>query len=85
MRLHGEILQGEEGVGARCILLVGGGGYFEGVKSVGEFSSERLVLFFARESVEIDGESFVIKKYCDGDLELSGKILSWKIADGSEK
>ena len=85
MRLHDEIFKGEEGVGARCILLVGGGGYFEGVKSVGEFSSNRLVLFFPRASVEIEGEAFVIKKYCDGDLELSGSIFSWKIADGKKE
>ena len=85
MRLHGEIFKGEEGVCPRCILLVGGGGYFEGVKTVSEFSSERIVLFFPRVSVEIEGESFVIKKYCDGDLELAGKISAWKIADGKKE
>ena len=82
MRLHGEILEGVDGVGARCVWLVGGGAYFEGVKTVGEFSSERLVLYFARACVEIEGKAFVIKKYCDGDLELAGEICSWKVTDG---
>ncbi len=75
MRLYDEIFKNADG-GAmqRCVIVPGGGGYFEGVKSVGDFSNEKIVLFFPRLGVEITGEGLEIKKYCEGDLQLSGKI-----------
>lgn len=77
MRLYDEIFKNVDGVaGARCIIVPHGGGYFEGVKSVVEFSETKLVLAFPRQTVEIEGDKFCIKKYCDGDLHLSGEILS---------
>ena len=74
MQLLEEIIGEENGKQARCTLFVGGGGYFEGVKAVGDFSDEKIVLFFSRASAEIEGVDLSIGKYCDGDLRLRGKI-----------
>lgn len=83
MRLYEEIFKNTD-AGARCALIVGGGGYFEGVKTVGDFSPNKILLHFPRYGVEIEGESLSIKKYCEGDLQLSGKIYSWKLLDGKQ-
>lgn len=77
MRLYDEIFKNTEGFPlARCTFIPEGGGYFEGVKAVGDFSSERVVLCFPRCSVSVEGVGLCIKKYCDGDLQLTGKILT---------
>ena len=77
MRLYDEIFKNTEGFPfARCTIVPGGGGYFEGVKAVGDFSPERVVLCFPRCSVSVEGVGLCIKKYCDGDLQLTGKILT---------
>ena len=77
MRLNGELFKGVDGFAdARYTVVVAGGGYFQGVKAVGDFSPHTIVLFFARGSVEVQGEELIIKKYIDGDLELGGRILS---------
>ena len=86
MRLYDEIFKSVDGISlARCIFVPNGGGYFEGVKTVGDFSPEKIVLYFPRESVEIEGEELSIKKYCDGDLELSGKIVCLRVVGGEQK
>lgn len=75
MRLYNEIFKNADGIGGeRCVFVPSGGGYFEGVKAVGEFSERKVVLCFSGARVEVTGEGLTIKKYCDGDLELSGKI-----------
>ena len=75
MRLYDEIFKSADGLAFRkYTVVVGGGGYFEGVKSVGDFSSERIVLFYPKHSLQVDGRDLVIKKYCDGDLELTGVV-----------
>ena len=80
MRLYDEIFKNAEGVAfARCTIVPGGGGYFEGVKTVGDFSSERIVVYFPREELEVLGEGLSIKKYCDGDLQISGRVYSIKV------
>ena len=77
MRLYDEIFKNTEGFPfARCTIVPGGGGYFEGVKAVGDFSPERVVLCFPRCSVSVEGVGLCIKKYCDGDLQLTGKIFT---------
>ncbi len=77
MRLYDEIFKNAEGAAtARCIIVPRGGGYFQGVKSVGDFSPERVVLYFPKEGVEVTGDDLTVKKYCDGDLHLAGKIRS---------
>lgn len=86
MRLYDEILKNADGSAlSRCIVVPGGGGYFEGVKSVGDFSTERIVICFPKQTVEAEGKDLSIRKYCDGDLQLSGKILSLRVfTDGRE-
>ncbi len=80
MRIYDEIFGDEGGSGfERCIVSLKGGGYFEGVKAVGEFSPERIVLCFSRREVELVGEGLTVKKYCDGDLQLLGKITLWRV------
>lgn len=86
MRLYDEIFKDADG-GAfqRCIIVPNGGGYFEGVKAVGDFSPERVVVCFPKEQVELEGKNLSIKKYSDGDLQLSGKIFAMKVLGrGSE-
>ncbi len=75
MRLYDEIFKNPDG-GAlcRCIVVPVGGGYFQGVKRVDDFTAERVVLCFGRERVAIEGEKLSITKYYDGDLLLAGKI-----------
>ena len=54
MRLYDEILkklgggESELAAGARYTVLPGRGGYFQGVKTVSEFSPERVILCFRR-------------------------------------
>ena len=85
MRLYEEIFKNADGTAfSRCIVIPGGGGYFEGVKSVGDFSDERIVICFPHETVEAAGKGLTIRKYCDGDLQIAGKIYSLCVlgADG---
>ena len=82
MRLYDEIFKNTEGVAlSRCIVVPCGGGYFEGVKAVGDFSPERIVLYFPKESVEVTGIALAIKKYCEGDLHLTGEIHTLRVLE----
>ncbi len=83
MRLYGEILGNERG--AQCTLTPPYGGYFEGVKGVGEFSEAKILLSFGKLEVEILGEGMTIEKYYDGDLKIGGKILQWSIVAGERE
>ena len=78
MRLYDEIFDFTNGVlpVARCLWIPNGNGYFEGVKAMGDFSPERVELYFKTCAVCVSGESLSVKKYLDGDLFLSGKITS---------
>lgn len=84
MRLYGEIMQKtglqELFYPSRCHLLLGGGGYFQGVKGVSEFTPERLVLVFQGGDLELLGKGFSIVKYESGDLEIGGEIFSFAYA-----
>lgn len=83
MRLYNEIFKNADGLAyCRYTVVLGGGGYFEGVKSVGDFSPEQIVLFFPKCSLQIDGKGLEIKKYCDGDLELVGAIYTVTTLNG---
>ena len=75
MRLYDDIFKNpNDSACARCVVVPGGGGYFEGVKSVGDFSSEKIVIYFPRQAVEIHGTDLAIKKYYDGDLHIDGRV-----------
>ncbi len=86
MRLYDEIFKNADGGAfSRCVIVPDGGGYFEGVKAVGDFSPERVVLCFPKRTVEIEGNNLSIKKYCDGDLQLSGRIRLLRLLDEEGK
>ena len=85
MRLYKEIFKNEKGeFFAQCVITPCGNGYFEGVKGVEEFSSIRILIRFPRHRVEVLGEGLVIQKYCDGDLQVEGKILCARALDEGE-
>ena len=69
----------------RYTVALNGGGYFEGVKTVGDFSPERIVLFFSRGIIEVEGVELSIAKYCDGDLQIGGKITLVRLLDDTAK
>ena len=80
MRLYEELFKDADGAAlCRSLIVPNGGGYFEGVKAVGDFSPERLLVCFPKEAVEVEGENLSIKKYYDGDLQLCGKIFTLPI------
>ena len=85
MRLYEEILGVDGFALARYSVAVNGGGYFEGVKAVGEFSPEKICLLFPRACVEVEGENLSIGKYLDGDMRIDGKIRSIKCVEGQGK
>ena len=85
MRLYDEIFKNTDGFSfARCTVIPGGGGYFEGVKMVEDFSAERILIHFSQQRIEVLGEALSIKKYCDGDLQVQGKIYSLRAVVGEE-
>ncbi len=85
MRLRGEIFkQAIGGAFQSCTLLPLGGGYFEGVKAVGDFSPERIVFYFPQTGVEILGEKLSIGRYCEGDLQILGKITCLRVLNGED-
>ena len=75
MRLYEEIFQNTEGISlSRCTIVPGGGGFFEGVKGVGDFSPLRVEICFPKMNVVVEGQDLAILKYVDGDLQLAGRI-----------
>lgn len=86
MRLYEEVFKSVNGEAiSRCLFVPKGDGYFEGVKSVDDFSNERIVIGFSKNRVEIVGEAFSIGKYCDGDLHLLGRIVQIRVLQDGEK
>ena len=82
MRLYDEIFKSADGGAlARCVITPCGGGYFEGVKAVEDFSLERIVICFPKHRIEAVGKAFSIKKYCDGDLQIFGEIHALRVLD----
>ena len=62
-----------------------GGGYFEAVKSLEDFSSQEVLIVFHNCRVLVEGINLSIKKYCDGDLQLSGRIFSCEVVSDGTK
>lgn len=88
MRLNKEIFTGEVAQafqGARGMIFPCGEGYFEGVKALGDFSTERVVLRFPHCEAVVEGEGLHIGKYLDGDLYLTGRIFSFFVNREGEK
>lgn len=70
---------------ARCSFVPLGNGYFEGVKTVLEYTDRKILLQFKNGEAEIVGEKLGIDKYCDGDVGVSGCIQSVVFTPKGEK
>ena len=49
--------------------------YLEGVKHIASYTKQEIVLSLKHGSVKIVGEQLYVKKYCEGDIVVCGKIL----------
>lgn len=78
MRLFSEIekiLGGEEDSSrVQYTVLDGGGGYFQNVKKILEFSENAIVFKGRRGSVRVEGERLSLGKYYLGDAVVRGRI-----------
>ncbi len=57
----------------------GFGGYFRSVKTVAEFSPQRVVLLLRRGAVTLEGEGLEVAKYFEGDALIRGEVKEIKI------
>lgn len=73
MRLYEEIY--EEYAQSRCSFIPFSGGYFQGVKNIRSLSDREILLIFKKEQIKVVGEGLQIAKYCDGDMQISGRIF----------
>ena len=70
MRLYGEIFKSADGtveILPKCFIVPNGNGYFQGVKTMGEFSDTRIEIYFQGIKplrAEVVGERLSVKKYC---------------------
>lgn len=88
MRLYDEIAQSEgfsAFAGARALFLPMRAVYLEGVKALGDFAPEKVVVCFPHCQVAVEGEELSIAKYLDGDLCIVGKPRSLSVLDGGRE
>ena len=50
------------------------GGYFRSVKSVAEYTSEKIILTLRKKVVTLTGENLEISKYFEEDIFIKGEI-----------
>ncbi|MBQ7879350.1 MAG: hypothetical protein IJ317_01740 [Clostridia bacterium] len=87
MRLYDEIFKRADGsfdLLPKCLIVPNGNGYFQGVKTMGEFSDTRIEIYFQGLHplrAEVIGRALTVLKYCDGDLEIGGKITSFGVLE----
>lgn len=55
------------------------GGYFRSVKSVAEYSEEKIVLLARRRVITIEGKKLEVGKYFEQDIFIKGEIEGVKI------
>ena len=60
----------------RAVLFGESAGYFERVKSIVSYEKEEVVLSLKCGGLRVKGRDLYIKKYCEGDVVICGKILS---------
>ena len=58
----------------RALLIGDEAVYFENICSIKSYSQNKIELQLKKNQIKIDGENLVIKKYCQGDLLICGKI-----------
>ena len=85
MRLYDEIVKSDAFLafaGVRVLFLPLRAAYFEGVKALGDFSSEKVEICFHACTVSVEGEELSIGKYADGDVSILGKVRSLSVQGG---
>ena len=79
MRLFSEIERAlgheEDGSRVQYTVLDGGGGYFQNVKKILEFSENAIVFSGRRGAVRVEGERLSLGKYYLGDAIVYGNIV----------
>ena len=79
MRLFSEITRAlgreEDFSHVQYTVLDGGGGYFQNVKKILEFSENAIVFSGKRGAVRVEGEGLSLGKYYLGDAVVQGNIL----------
>ena len=79
MRLFSEIASAlgreEDSARVQYTVLDGGGGYFQNVKKILEFSENAVVFAGRRGAVRVEGEGLSLVKYYLGDAVVKGNIL----------
>ena len=79
MRLFSEITRAlgreEDFSRVQYTVLDGGGGYFQNVKKILEFSENAIVFSGKRGAVRVEGEGLSLGKYYLGDAVVQGNIL----------
>ena len=82
MRLFSELFGADEVLtGARVIWNVDGESYLQGIKSVVEFTQEKIVVRTGAGLVVVQGNALTIKKYADGDLQIGGRVTSLSLPE----
>ena len=61
----------------RCTL-TGEAGYFENVNSIVSYNEEEIVLSLKDSVLTVSGRNLYVKKYCEGDVAICGKITGIK-------
>ena len=79
MRLFSEIERAlgweEDSSRVQYTVLDGGGGYFQNVKKILEFSEDAIVFAGRKGAVRVEGEGLNLGKYYLGDAVVRGKIV----------
>ena len=79
MRLFSEIKralgQEEDSARVQYTVLDGGGGYFQNVKKILEFSENAIVFAGRKGAVRVEGEGLNLGKYYLGDALVKGNII----------
>ena len=52
------------------------GAYIDSVKSIKSYSKDEIILLTKNAEIIIKGKDLMIKKYCEGDVAICGKITS---------
>lgn len=55
-------------------ILIDDGAYFQCVKKIESYSTDKIVFSVKNQLVEVLGERLYVKKFCKGDLVIWGKI-----------
>lgn len=49
--------------------------YLENIVGIKHFSNDEILVYLKKGELKIKGSSLYIKKYCEGDLVICGKVL----------